>query len=102
MSLLGGTSAPTTGSLQIRKTADGILVEGQAPGYHEFPEKFIKRELGDAIRITLEIQSDPPVRYEITRYAGVTEEDQEASHDLAGNLLPSDDKPRRKWWQRKK
>lgn len=97
MSLLG-VKSPTTGALRVRKVhGGGILVEGDAPELHEFPRKFLVRELNDAVRIKVTIPSNPPVTYEVT---GIT-----ATGDLVAHKLPTPkptEKPKkRRWWQRK-
>jgi hypothetical protein len=96
MTLLGGTRNPTRGSLKLRKGDGKVVVEGDPPELHEFPRKFLDRELNSAVRIRVEIPSDPPLYYEISAITG-------KDGNLVGTLLPTPKvKPRRRWWQRRK
>jgi hypothetical protein len=100
MTLLGGADAPTMGQLRVRKSRDGVKVEGEAPQRHTFPRQFLVREINDAVRITVTVPSDPPVVYEV---------DAIEAHDrgitaLVGSRVDNPDEAppaKRKWWQRK-
>lgn len=93
-----------TGSLIVRKTEKGIVVEGTVPQTHSFPRKFLERELNSAIRIHVVVSSDPPVVYEITSFDGPRDSNGHLSgpYDLTGHLIPSPHVPqqKRRWWRR--
>lgn len=90
-----GVSHETTGSLQIRKGAHGVEVEGPIPSQHTFPSQFLERELNAAVKVWVVIPSQPPVYYEVT---GIS------NGDLLGHRYyyepPEQSKPKRRWFRR--
>jgi hypothetical protein len=95
--MLGVGGAKTTGSLVLRKTPNGLQVEGDAPEHHEFPRRYLERELNQSVRIRVVIPVDPPLVYEIT---GLQEHYKTPGWDLVGDLVPNENVPRRRWWHR--
>lgn len=88
-----GVSRPTSGTLTVRKTVRGVQIEGDPPSRHDFPLKFIERELGDAIRVQIIIPAEEEVRYEVVRVSAT---------EWTANRIKQSKPPRRRWWQRRK
>lgn len=93
-----GVTTPATGTLTVRKTAEGGIVVESAPSRHAFPFNFLERELGDAIRVQVTVTSDPPVLYEIVRI----DQNEWVGNRREPEPIPEPEPPRRRWWQRRK
>lgn len=85
---------PRTGSLVVRKTVlGGTVVEGLAPDYHEFSERFVERELGHAIRLLIYVGEET---YEV--YA--IENGDLKARRLQPRKAEKVREPKRRWWRR--
>ena len=96
-----------TGKLVVRKTAEGVKVEGDPPQRHEFPVKFLDRELNSAVRILIEVAGH---RWEVSAIEAERGEDGglKRVNSLVGSLLPphvpepQPAKKKRRWFRRRK
>lgn len=86
-----GVSRPTTGSLTIRKSNHGVQVDGVAPEFHAFPQRFLKRELTKTVRAYVAISTaEGYYQYEITDF-----DENEWRTQLVASPSPTDAPKRR-------
>lgn len=68
---------PPKSTLVLRKRADGSrTIEGDAPDAHEFSARWIERELGDLVEVTVTVKTTAgDIEYTLAGFAQVESED---------------------------